>query len=72
MNNKYDTFVIKISGGVLPRPRGSIQHVASQEVKHFEGFVAMNDFISRHIKLSERPNDLTRSENVSTNREGSE
>ena len=57
MSNIYHTFVIKIKNGVQMQPRGTIQHVSSQEVKHFEGFVAMNDFISQHIKFSEKPTD---------------
>jgi len=58
MNNTYETFIVKISNGMLTQPRGAIQHVSSQEVKHFEGFAAMNDFISQHIKFSEKPTDL--------------
>jgi hypothetical protein len=54
----YDTFIIKISNGSLVQPRGSIQHLASQEMKQFEGFAAMNDFVSRHLKIPERPNEL--------------
>jgi len=63
MKNIYDTFVIKICNGTPTRPRGSIQHVSSQEMKHFEGLIAMNDFIYQHINLSEKPNAPRRSEN---------
>jgi hypothetical protein len=63
MNNIYNTFILKICNEGTTQPRGSIQHVSSQEMKHFQGFLAMNDFISQHIKLSEKDNDLRRSKN---------
>ena len=61
--SSYDTFIIKVSDGSTAQPRGSIQHLASQEMKQFEGFAAMNDFVSRHIKLSEKPDEPIRSGN---------